>query len=373
MNDLKIAIVCDWLTSWGGAERVILALHRLYPDAPIYTSLYDPTHFPELKDADVRSSFLQRWPGAKRHHQWYLSFMPAAFESFDLSDYNIVISSSHSCAKGVITKPETLHISYCHSPTRYLWDGFHQYVAEYPWPQWLKKTIIPRMLHRLRIWDRAAADRVDCYVANSRYVASRIKKYYRRDAEVIHPPVQLPHLEYVDREQYFLAVGRLIPYKRFDLIVDAFNHLKLPLKVVGVGNQLNILSKKAGPSIEFLGMVSEDELIHHYRHAQALLFPQIEDFGITPVEAMGQGCPVIAYAHGGALETVHEGVSGLFFKEQTVESLIEAVERFQRTSFDPKQVRHSAEAFCETLFEQRLSEFVLKEWDKWRKHSPWPF
>jgi len=361
----KVAIVCDWLTDMGGAERVILALHKLYPNAPIYTSIYNRVNLPQFSEADVRTSFLQSMPGAKHRHQRYLAQMPLAFESFDLDDYDVVISSSHSCAKGVITKPDTLHVSYCHSPPRYLWDGSHQYVNEYPWPKILKKTLIPSILHHLRIWDRAAADRVDLYVANSHYVASRIEKYYRHDSRVIHPPVELQPFEVVEKDDYYLAVGRLIPYKRFDLIVQAFNELKRPLKIVGVGNQLKKLQKLASSNVEFLGMVSEESLHSYYKYAKALIFPQVEDFGITPLEAMGAGCPVIAYGAGGALETVKDKESGLFFDEQTVESLGEAVRTFEAMHFDPAVVRAQAEKFDSEVFAREFADFVDDAWQKW--------
>lgn len=367
MQEPRIAIVCDWLTSWGGAERVIFALHQLFPTAPIYTSVYDASNFPLLAQADVRPSFLQHYPGAKRHHPWYLSQMPKAFESFDLRDYDIVISSSHSCAKGIVTKPETFHLSYCHSPPRYLWDDSHRYLQDYPWPNWLKRLVIPQALHRLRIWDRAAADRVDRYVANSHYISSRIEKYYRRDSEVIHPPVDMGAFQEVQKEDYFLAVGRIIPYKRFDLIVETFNQLKWPLKIVGVGNQYKALKQKAAKNIEFLGMISEEDLRERYAHAQGLIFPQVEDFGITAVEAMAYGCPVIAYRAGGALETVKEGVSGLFFDDQTVESLKEGLERFKSTRFDMRAVRAHAETFETKVFDERFTAFLMRSWAEWKK------
>jgi glycosyltransferase involved in cell wall biosynthesis len=366
MTQPKIAIVCDWLTSWGGAERVILALHHLYPDAPIYTSIYDPGNLPMFASADVRPSFLQKFPGAKRHHQWYLAQMPTAFESFDLSEYDIVISSAHSCAKGVITKPETLHVSYCHSPPRYLWDDSHRYVANYPWPDFLKRTLIPRFLHGLRVWDRAAADRVDHYVANSNYIADRIGKYYRREADVIYPPVDMDPYESVDKQDYYLAVGRLIPYKRFDLIVEAFNRLKWPLKIIGVGNQLDKLKKMADSNIEFLGKVPEDVLRDTYRHAKGFVFPQVEDFGITAIEAMAYGCPVVAYRKGGALETVADKVSGLFFDAQTPESLVDALQRCEKTHFDVEKIRAQAEKFHLKVFAEQFDQLVKSRWEEWQ-------
>ncbi|MFA5842403.1 MAG: glycosyltransferase [Candidatus Gracilibacteria bacterium] len=365
----RIAIVCDWLTSRGGAERVILALHELFPEAPIYTSIYDAERFPELKNVEVYTSFLQKFPGAKHHHPWYIVGMPLAFESFDFRDYDLVISSSHSCAKGIITKPGTLHLSYCHSPPRYLWDNSHEYVEQYPWPNFLKKTIIPPYLHRLRLWDRAAAERVDRYSANSECVEQRIRKYYRRESEVIYPPVDLGDFMPQDRKKgdYFLAVGRLTAYKRFDLLVEAFNELHLPLKIVGVGNSEKSLKKMAHSNIEFLGRVSEEELNQLYLGAKAFLFPQLEDFGITAVEAMAHGCPVIAFEGGGALETVKNKVSGLFFKEQTVASLKEAISKFSELEFKPEKVRKEAERFGTEIFMEKMQAFVGKAWEEFGK------
>ncbi len=367
MKKPRVAIVCDWLTDWGGAERVILAMHEVFPEAPIFTSLYNKANMEPFSSADIRPSFLQGIPGAKRHHQRFLSLMPSAFESFDLSEYDVVLSSSHSCAKGVITKPETLHVSYCHSPPRYLWDNSHQYVKEYPWPNWLKKWVIPGLIHKMRIWDRAAADRVDRFIANSAYVSSRIEKYYRRESEVIHPPVSMEEVEPVkEREDYYLAVGRLIPYKRFDLIVKTFNELKLPLKIVGVGNQLKKLRRVGDKNIEFLGKVPEEELKSYYRYAKGFLFPQVEDFGITPLEAMTYGCPVIAYAKGGALETVADNESGMFFHEQTVDGLKKAVRSFEKKVFKPENVQAQAFKFREEVFKDKLESFIMKEWESFK-------
>lgn len=365
----RIALVCDWLTSWGGAERVMFALHLLFPDAPIYTTIYDPSNLPMFSQAQVIPSWLQKMPGAKRHHPWYYPWMPRVFESLDLRDYDLVISSSHSAAKGIITKAETLHVSYCHSPPRYLWDDAHRYLQEYPWPRWLKYTLIPGFLHRLRVWDRAAADRVDFFVANSHAIAQRIRKYYHRTSTVIYPPVETERLaSSKPREDFFLAVGRLIPYKRFDLVIEAFNRLKWPLKIAGVGHQRRTLERMAGPTIEWLGWVSEEELRSLYGRAKALIFPQVEDFGITAVEAMAQGCPVVAYSGGGALETVIEGVSGTFFEEQTVEALVEKLTSFEVDAFDSKRVRRHAEQFGAAVFNRTFLKFLEAAWAEWRQN-----
>lgn len=362
----RIALVCDWLTSWGGAERVMAVFHEMFPEAPIYTTIYDRANLPMFDQAHVETSFLQTMPGAKKHHPWYYPWMPRVFESMDLRDYDIVISSSHSCAKGIITKPETLHVSYCHSPPRYLWDDSHRYLQEYPWPSVLKRFFIPGLLNRLRLWDRAAADRVDHFVANSHYIAHRIHKYYHRDATVMHPPVEMePFKPLIKKDDYFLAVGRLIPYKRFDLIVEAFNRLQWPLKIVGVGNQYDRLKRCAGSNVEFLEWIPEADLRELYRRAQALVFPQLEDFGLTAVEAMAQGCPVVAYGRGGALETVKEDVSGLFFKEQSVESLIETLEAFRAKSFKPAMIREHAESFRSEIFKDNFQKWLEGAWQEW--------
>ncbi len=355
----KIAIVCDWLTNFAGAERIILALHELFPYAPIYTSIYNPAKCKGFEKADIRTSFIQYLPFAKNHHQFYLNLMPYAFENFDLSEYDIVISSSHSCAKGVITKPETVHISYCHSPMRYAWDDCHKYIKEYRMP-WPISSFIPYMMTKIRIWDRASSDRVDQFVANSEYVAKRIKKYYQRDSKVIYPFVDLDKFKIKAKEikdGYFLALGRLIPYKKFDLLVDTFNENGLPLKIIGTGKDFAKLKKMAKENIEFLAYVSDKELQKYYSEANALLFPQVEDFGITPLEAMACGTPVIAYNKGGALETVTND-SGVFFEMQTVDSLQNAINIFLKKDFCPHTVAHQASKFSKKIFEKKILELV---------------
>lgn len=355
----KIAIVADWLTSFGGAERVILALHEMFPYAPIYTSIYNSKKCKGFEKADIRTSFIQHLPGSKNHHQMYLPLMPYAFESFDFSEYDIVLSSCHSCSKGVITNPGTLHICYCHSPMRYVWDGCHEYVKQYnvPWPI---SSLVPFYSTKLRIWDRAAADRVDQYIANSAFISKRIKKYYQRESDVIHPFVDLDKFEVkkeMVKDGYFLALGRLIPYKKFDLVVQVFNELKLPLKIIGTGKDEKKLKKMANSNIEFFGFVSEKELGKFYREARALIFPQIEDFGITPLEAMACGTPVIAFQGGGALETIDEK-SGVFFGQQNAASLKEAIIKFENSSFDPKAVRKQAEKFSKKIFEEKIKHLI---------------
>ncbi len=363
LESLKVALVCDWLTVFAGAERVVLELHELFPNAPIYTTLYNAENCPQFKNADVRESKLRFIPGARHFHRLLLPWMPKAFESMDLDEYDLVISSCHSTSKGILTSPNTLHICYCHSPIRYVWDQSHAYQAQFKSFSPFRFLFTP-LLNKLRLWDRLAAERVDDYIANSSYVGERIQKYYGRKSTVIPPPVDLFKFTSTsgERDDYYLAVGRLIPYKRFDLIVDACKAAGKKLKVVGVGPSLKELKKRGNENIEFLGKISDEELKAVYQKAKALIFPQLEDFGIVPLEAMACGTPVIAYKKGGALETVTEGVSGLFFEEQTVESLVKALHRFEKHSWDPTEVSKSIEQFSSARFKSELLHHIEKAW-----------
>jgi glycosyltransferase involved in cell wall biosynthesis len=366
---MKVAFIHDWLVSLAGSEQVLLKMHELFPKAPIYTSVYCEKNFPSLKNVKVITSFLQKVPFAKSKHQMFPHLRPVAFEQFDLSKYDIVISDGHAEAKGVITKPETLHICYCHTPIRYYWSDYHEYIKNlrYGILNPLIKLGMPYLINYLRLWDIAAADRVDYFIANSQYVANRIKKYYRRDATVIYPPVDTAKFKPAGKvKNYYFAAGRLIPYKKFDLIIEAFNDLGLPLKIAGTGSEFKKLKEMAKKNVELLGYVSDEELTRLYAEAKAFIFPQEEDFGIAPVEAMASGRPVIAYAKGGALETVKEGVTGIFFKEQTPQCLIDAVRKFDPQVFQPTKIRQHALNFDIKVFQKKIKQFIA---EKYQKHQ----
>lgn len=357
---MKVAIVTDWLTNYGGAESVISAFHDLFPQAPIYTTLYNPKKMRELgKLPDVRTTWLQKIPFAKSHHQWFLGQMPVAVEMMDLDGYDIVLSSCHSVSKGVITKPSTLHISYCHTPMRYAWESwdFETRLKKFPG---LLRPLIRRQIKKIREWDYCAAQRVDKYIANSTYIAGKIMEHYGRDSQVIYPPVHTEKFKPAAHptNDYYFSIGRLIPYKKFDLLVETFNHLGLPLKIAGTGPDLDKLKKMAGPTVEVMGYVNDSTLADLYANCRAMLFPQIEDAGIVPLEAMSAGRPVIALNRGGSLDTMIENKTGVFFAEQTVKSLTDAINRFEKMEFNPEFIRKHAQQFAVEIFKKKISDFV---------------
>ncbi len=361
---MKLALVHDYLIQDGGAEKVVDVMHGLWPKSPIYTLLFDKKKLPAFKGRDIRTSFLERLPLGKRKYQWYLPLMPTATEHYDLTGYDVILSSTSAFAKGVITRDDAMHICYCHTPTRYLWSDTHSYIQELRVPR-IVKMLLPPVLSRLRVWDRQAADRVDVFVANSETVRRRIQKYYRRDAHVIHPPVDTNRFA-IDHgpKDYFLTGGRLVAYKRYDMVVEAANRTGIPLKIFGSGPVEKDLRKKAKKNIEFLGRVSDAEQAKLYAGARAFIHPQEEDFGITPVESMAAGRPVIAYRKGGATETVVEGLSGEFFDEQSWEELADHMIRFNNSTYDPAAIKAHAEQFSRKQFEQKMTDFVAKKWNE---------
>jgi glycosyltransferase involved in cell wall biosynthesis len=357
---MKVALVYDILNQMGGAERVVLAFHEMFPDAPLYTTIYDPSRVDvAFQQMDVRTTFMQKFPLVKKHHQPFLPFYPFAIETLDLRGYDLVISNSASFAKGVITRPETLHICYCHTPMRWCWN-YYEYVEREKLGR-LSRSILPFFITGLRLWDQTTAMRVDHFIANSPVTAERIRKYYRRDSVVIPPPVDAQRFQYdpaTQPEDYFLVVSRLIPYKRIDLAIRACNTLKLPLIVIGSGRDRDMLKKIAGPTIHFMGHLSDEEVLHYFSHCRALLFPGEEDFGITPLEAQASGRPVIAYGAAGALASVVDGVTGAFFKEQTVESLASVLASFDERQYDPQTIRNHALEFDMPRFRRRILQFI---------------
>jgi glycosyltransferase involved in cell wall biosynthesis len=364
---VKVAIVHDWLNQIGGAEGVLETLVEMFPGAPVFTTIYWRDSMPSrYQEWDIRPTWLDRVPFIYRHHQPYLPLYPLAVKSMDLRGYDLIISNKSGFCHGVRTTSGQLHIDYCLTPTRYVWD-YASYAAREGFGRSLDLLLRP-LIRWLRGWDRRAADGVDHFVAISREVQSRIARFYQRDSTIIYPPVNINHY-HSSRDpagDYFLVVSRLIPYKRIDLAVRACSELSLPLIVAGEGRDRAALEAIAGPTVRFVGRVSNDELGELLAHCRAFIFPGYEDFGIAPVEAQATGCPVIAYAAGGALDTVVDGQTGLFFYEQTPEALVDAILRLDRTDFDPVTIRRNVERFSVSRFKQELGTFVE---DKWREFA----
>ncbi len=367
---MRLALVHDYLNQHGGAERVLEHLHGMYPAAPIYTSMYAPDLMPpRYRQMDVRTSFMQRLPGVHRHHQPYLLGYPLAFESFHLAGYDVVLSNSSAFAKGVVTPPETLHVCYCLTPMRWAW-AYHEYVDREQIGGALRRAL-PLVMHYLRLWDVASAQRVDRFVAISRAVAARVRKYYGREAAVIYPPVDVERFtpRAAPPDDFYLIVSRLVPYKRVDLAVAAFNALGWPLKIVGDGRDRAALQRRAKANVEFLGRLPDDAVRDLMARCRAFLFPGLEDFGIAPVEAQAAGRPVVAYAGGGALDTVRDGETGVLFQEQSAAALAEAVRRCADLVLAPATIRAHAERFSATRFRRELSEYVERAWAEHRRRG----
>ena len=363
-SDRKVAIVHDWLPLLGGAEKVLEQLLQIYPDADVFTlfDFLDHEEVPFLRDVSVTTSTLQRFPFVKKYYRHLLPLFPYAIEQFDLSDYELIISSSSAVAKGVVTSPQQLHVCYCHSPMRYAWDLQEQYLKQTGLSSGIRSTLIRIVLHRLRIWDVISSNRVDSFIANSSYISKRIFKTYRRKSTVIHPPVEIERFkQQAKKENFYLAASRQVPYKRIDLIVEAFREMPdKKLIVIGDGPEHSKIAALAGDNVDILGFQSDDVLIDHLGKAKAFIFAAQEDFGILPVEAQACGTPVIAFGVGGARETVMDKITGLHFEEQTVPSIINAIERFERlqANFNVATIRKNAEGFSADRFRAEIIRHI---------------
>jgi glycosyltransferase involved in cell wall biosynthesis len=364
---LRVALVHHWLTSQGGAERVLYELHQMWPDAPIYTAAYIPKKFPEFADADVRTTFLDKIPFLKHKHQLFPMFLGLPFKTLDMSEYDLVISSCAAEAKYVRTGPNTLHICYCHTPVRYYWVDYEWRLRHMPFGKlnWLARLVFPLVIGILRRVDYKGAQGVDVYVANSEHVKQRIRKYYHRDSTVIYPPIVTEPLLKLLRSEgdYYLIVGRQVASKRLDLSIDAFNELGLKLKVVGTGEEIVPQKARAKANIEFLGRLPDEERNRLYAGAKGFIQAYEEDFGMVAIEAMAAGVPVVAYGKGGALEYVKDGETGVLFYEQTAEAMAEAVRRLEAAQFDETKIRAWAREFDVAVFRRRMREFVDAQWE----------
>lgn len=357
---MKIAFVYDRINKWGGAERILLSLHKMYPQAPIYTSVYS-TDARWARKIKIIPSFLQKIPFAKKHHEYFASLMPLAFESFQLESYDIVISVTSEAAKGIITRPKTRHICICLTPTRYLWSGYMQYFKNETF-----RFITSPLVSYLRRWDKVASNRPDIIVAISENVRRRIDKYYGRKSEIIYPPSDLLFKRAVSKKEleidnYFLVVSRLVDYKNVDIAIKACNKLKLPLVIVGEGHEKEKLMEIAGGTIQFVGKVSDAMLLRYYKNCRAFIFPGDEDFGITMVEAQHSGKPVIALRSGGANEIVIDGKTGVFFDKPTIVSLVDVLKKFKPSRYNSTACKRNAQRFTENKFMRDMSNLVNKE------------
>jgi glycosyltransferase involved in cell wall biosynthesis len=364
---MRVAVVHYWLVAMRGGEKVVEELCNIFPQADIFTHVYAPDAISDtIRKHKVTTSFIGSLPAARRLYKRYLPLMPLALEQLDLRGYDLIISSESGPAKGIIPPPGSLHICYCHSPMRYIWNMFHDYRER---AGFFTRLLIPPLSHYVRLWDSVSSNRVDHYIANSKTVAARIKRYYRRDAVVISPPVDVDAFEIVDQMElgdYYLMAGELVAYKRPDLAVRAFNQMNMKLVVIGGGDMLNEIRRIAGPTITVMGTQPFDVLRYHYARCRALIFPGEEDFGIVPIEAMASGRPIIAYGRGGATETVVPDVTGIFFHEQTVEAIIEAEHMFRNFTFDSKKIAEHARTFRSSLFVAKMSSHINQLIDEQR-------
>lgn len=367
---MKVALVHDWLTGMRGGEKVLEVFCDIFPEADLYTLVHVPgTVSKTIESRKIYTSFTQKIPFIKKRYRMMLPLFPMAIEGFNLKSYDLVLSSSHCVAKGVIPPPGSLHISYIHTPMRYIWDMYHEYFTD----GGAKGKVIGAFAHYLRMWDVSSSSRVDHFIANSAHVSRRIKKYYRRDSTIIYPPVDCSRFSAGSGpEDYYLIVSAFAPYKKLDIAIEAFNSLGLKLKIIGTGQDDSRLRKMAGPNIEFLGWRPNEEIAGYYRRCRALIFPGEEDFGIVPLEAMASGRPVVAYGKGGVLETIVpvgsnvKSPTGIFFDEQTGDALEKAVKSFEKNIkvFNPSAIREHAIGFDRSVFKKKISEYISSKLNK---------
>jgi len=369
---MKKALVHDWFSVYAGAEKCVESFTNIWDDFDIYSLidfLDDRDREIILKGKKAKTSFIQKLPFSKTKYRNYLPFFPLAIEQFDLSEYDLILSSSHAVAKGVLTHSNQLHISYIHTPIRYAWDLYHQYLRESGLDKGLKGILAKYFLHKIRIWDISSVNRVDYFIANSNYIAKRIKKIYNKDAIVIYPPVDVEKFELeTKKEGFYLTTSRLVPYKKVDLIVEAFS--KLPNKkliVIGTGPDMEKIKLKATKNIEILGYQPDNILIDYMKKAKAFVFAAEEDFGIVPVEAQACGTPVICLGKGGTKETVINGVTGIHFENQTIKDLLDAIETFEKIEFDYHEIRENSLKFSKERFEKEIEEFVNEKYEIFKK------
>ncbi|HRH93087.1 MAG TPA: glycosyltransferase [Candidatus Peribacteria bacterium] len=359
---MRLALVADWLPTYGGAEHVIAALHRMWPESPLFTTVYNKARLPALAKADVRPVGRLQWLyGVLGRHQWLLPLLPRAMEDIDLSGYDVVFSSSHAVGKGIVPPSGAVHVCYCHTPMRYAWEMEAEYLKDFRVQGWLKKKV-KQQLKRLRRWDVSTARRADVFIANSTETQSRIARIYGRDSIVIPPPVDDRFFESVPgspaKDGYYLALGRLVPYKKFDLLIQLANALNINLVIGGTGHEEARLRALAGPTVTFKGFVPDADLPRLYADAKAVLFPQVEDAGIVPLEAQASGTPVVAFGKGGVLDVVQHGVTGVLANAQTVESFSAAVLECEAKNWDRAAIRDSARKFSQAKFKERIETAV---------------
>lgn len=376
-SELNVGIVADWFITYAGSEKVVSEFIKIFPDSELYSivdflSSENRKHF---KNKEIKTTFIQKLPKAKKKYQSYLPLMPLAIEQLDVSKHDIILSSSHAVAKGILTGPDQLHISYVHSPIRYAWDLQHQYLREAGLDHGIKGILAKWILHKMRIWDCRTANGVDHFIANSHFIARRIKKVYGRDADVIYPPVDVNRFGLNEnKDEYYLTASRLVPYKRIDLIVEAFSHMPdKKLVVIGDGPEMKKIKTKATSNIDILGYQSDSVMVDCMRKAKAFVFAAEEDFGITPVEAQACGTPVIAFGKGGSLETVRgldqHKPTGIFFQKQELKAIIDAVNKFEgmQELILPMHCRANAELFSEERFQREIQNYIYSKWELFQK------